>query len=77
MKLCFLTGSRSNSFGGVYTELFTGSVSFIIAAPIAYFASLYGGLILAPWLSATLLGSLPVLTFVITGVKSPQNTSPK
>ena len=27
MKLCFLTGSRSNSFGGVYTELFTGSYS--------------------------------------------------
>ncbi len=25
MKLCFLTGSRSSSFGGVYTELFTGS----------------------------------------------------
>ncbi len=26
MKLCILTGSKRNCFGGVYTELFTGSV---------------------------------------------------
>ncbi|WP_419833444.1 hypothetical protein [Endozoicomonas atrinae] len=25
MKLCILTGSKRNCFGGVYTELFTGS----------------------------------------------------
>ncbi|MGB1272456.1 MAG: hypothetical protein ACPG5T_10300, partial [Endozoicomonas sp.] len=28
-----------------------GLAGFIIAAPIAYIASLYGGLILSPWLS--------------------------
>ncbi|WP_419832154.1 MAE_28990/MAE_18760 family HEPN-like nuclease [Endozoicomonas atrinae] len=30
MKLCILTGSKRNCFGGVYTELFTGSVKSLI-----------------------------------------------
>ena len=53
-----------------YTRcLFWGLAGFMVAVPIAYFASLYGGLVLAPWLSATLLGSLPVLIFTFIGYK--------
>lgn len=53
-----------------YTHcLFWGLAGFTVAAPIAYYASLYGGLVLAPWMSATVLGSLPVLTFTFIGYK--------
>ena len=53
-----------------YTHcLLWGLSGFIIAAPISYFASLYGGLVLEPWLSATVLGSLPVLIFTYIGYK--------
>lgn len=53
-----------------YTRcLFWGLAGFMVAVPIAYFASLYGGLVLAPWLSATLLGSFPVLIFTFIGYK--------
>ena len=49
--------------------LMAGLLGYLIATPIAYIATLYGGLILNPWLAATLLGSLPLLTFTFIGYK--------
>ncbi len=49
--------------------LMAGCFGYLIATPIAWFATLYGSLILGPWLSATLLGSLPLLVFTFVGYK--------
>ena len=49
--------------------LLSGLFGYLIATPIAYFSTLYGGLVLNPWLSATFLGSLPLLVFTFIGYK--------
>lgn len=49
--------------------LVSGLSGYFIATPIAYFSTLYGGLVLNPWLSATFLGSLPLLVFTFIGYK--------
>ena len=49
--------------------LMSGLLGYLIATPIAYLATLYGGLILNPWLAATVLGSLPLLAFTYIGYK--------
>ncbi len=49
--------------------LLWGLSGFLVGTPIAYFASIYGSLIMAPWLSATVLGGFPMLVFTFIGYK--------
>ena len=56
----------SNKYSGCFMS---GILGYLVATPIAYFSTLYGGLVLNPWLSASLLGSLPLLIFTFIGYK--------
>ncbi len=49
--------------------LYWGLAGYLLASPIAYFATLYGGLVLSPWISTLLLGCGPILIFTYIGYK--------
>ena len=50
-------------------QLMSGMLGYLVATPIAYLASLYGGLILPPWLATAILGGVPLLVFTFIGYK--------
>ena len=70
--LAVTTPQLSRKYSGC---LMSGLLGYLIATPIAYFATLYGGLVLNPWLAATLLGSLPLLIFTFIGYKIGEKIS--
>lgn len=43
--------------------LSAGLTGYLIASPIAFLGSFFGGLVLPPWMAAVLIGSAPLLIF--------------
>ena len=47
--------------------LFAGLSGYLVAVPIAFMGSTFGGLIAPPWVAVIILGSVPLLIFTFIG----------
>ena len=47
--------------------LSAGLIGYMIAAPISFIGSIFGGLIVPPWVAVIILGSVPLLVFTFIG----------
>ena len=56
----FLSAKYSDS-------LIAGLLGYFIASPLALLGTLFGGLVVNPWLASSVVGSLPLLVFTFIG----------